>query len=218
MGQMREIMAAKMHEAVYSEVYEEVSTNGRKTVDCESIANKEIAKSFDSESKEKCKKGEVSDNHFFEVGEFVNTPFEKSNNEDPCIAKTDNEKIATFQSMKELLLNKLKGDDIDFVKLCELTKVKYREMESRRRKDSAACSSAEKAKCQIADSNGNCPGSEEAKAFVIEKPEEVKVVAGSNSLESKLQRIRADKKKCKEERDPYACGRLRSRGGKGFGK
>jgi hypothetical protein len=73
-------------------------------------------------------------------------------------------------------------------------------------------------KVQVADANGNWPGSAEAKAFVIEKPVEVRIVPGSNSLKSRLQRISSDKKKCDEERDPNACARLRSRGARGFGK
>ena len=170
------------------------------------------------EERAKCKSGELDDNYFFEKAGLEEVKFESSPNQSDCYNKGEPDRLETFKGTHKLIQEKLKGSDIDLVKLCDLTKLKYREMEKNRRQVVSACSNADTPKCQIADANGNCPGSEEAKAFVIEKPEEVKVVAGSNSLENKLQRIRADKKKCKEERDPYACGRLRSRGGKGFGK
>jgi hypothetical protein len=218
MDQAFDIVALKLKAVVYAQVNEELSTNGRKKVDCEQLVKESITELVSNEEKEKCKKGELSDNYFFDKADIKKVVFEATPSQSECFDKGEKDRTESFKSTHQLLKEKLKDPDIDLVKLCTLAKVKYVDMEKNRREVISKCSSAEKPKCQIADSNGNCPGSEEAVAFEIKKNVPVMVVPGSNNLQSRLQRISADKTKCEVGRDPYACARMKSRGARGIGK
>lgn len=203
MFQLRQLLAFKVKEVAYKEASDDIDSERSPTQGCN-----HFAKNFQSELDDKiakCKAGTLpaEEDRLPEFEEGRNSNIDSSD----CNERIQAKRVISFkEGYKDIVNNDNESGKYNVLMICKTAKARYKAMELDRRDAIRKCSKAEKPKCQIADVNGNCPGSKEAREF--EKQARIKRL-------NKMNQSPADK--CRGG-DQVACARIYNGSSSGVGK
>lgn len=220
----KKYMAYSLKDIAFERSSAEVFSEGREKVDCYAIVRELDKKSKSiSDDYTKCLNGKISPEDFRILSEVPKEdPFVLDDNNydesQKCAKQGDQIKVDSFKKTHQELMG-IKSGTMDLNEWCKIATDNYKASEKKRINMFKSCTDAgASSSCQIADANGNCPGSPEAAAFEKQRTApQPQTIGGAETIGSRIQRIRSDKEKCLSG-DFSACARTKSRGATSIGK